>query len=363
MFINSEHGEKVYKTMMIPKGIHNKETEILAKALEAFNNLTALDFTIEGREVYIEGRKVDAIISLKVNGKVIRYITEIKRFLTPGKLLMVITQLRQFGQKGIIVTDYINPNLADRLKELDIPFIDVAGNAYINEPPVYVFIKGNRQPVEAFAKKQKTRAFQTTGLKVLFAFLCQPELVNAPYREIAKKAKVALGTVDWAVRDLKEAGLLIGTKKRGRKLINRRKLLERWVEVYPENLRPKLMIGRFQANEDEWWKFTEIRNFNAYWGGEVAAAKITQYLKPEIATIYIRDNPAKFLLHNKLAKKANGNVEILEAFWGIEYEWHYEDIVPPLLIYADLIATGDTRNIETAKIIYEEELTRLIGED
>lgn len=124
-----------------------------------------------------------------------------------------------------------------------------------------------------------------------------------------------------------------------------------------------MIVGRYQANVDKWWEFTQIRDFNAYWGGEVAAAKITQYLKPEIATIYIRDNPAKFLLHNKLVKKPNGNVEILEAFWGIEYNWPYKELVPPLLIYADLIATGDTRNIETAKIVYEQELTRFIGED
>ena len=348
---------------MMPKGIHNKEIEILERALEAFNKLTGLGFTIEGREIDIEGRKVDAIISLTVDGKVIRYVVEIKKFLTPDKLLIVINKLKQFPQKGIIVADYINPNLAGRLRELDIPFIDMAGNAYINEPPVYIFIKGIRRPIEVFAKKQKARAFQPTGLKVIFAFLCQPELVNAPYREIVDKAKVALGTVDWVIRDLKEAGFLFEMGKQGRRLINKRKLFERWVEAYPENLRPKLVIGRYQADVDEWWKFTHIQDFNAYWGGEVAAAKITQYLKPQIATIYVRNDPARLLLQKKLAKNPNGNVEILKAFWEIEYDWPYKELVPPILIYADLIATGDTRNIETAKIIYEQELARLIGED
>ncbi len=38
-------------------------------------------------------------------------------------------------------------------------------------------------------------------------------------------------------------------------------------------------------------------------------------------------------------------------------------LAPPLLIYADLLATGDTRNIETARMIYEQELTGLIRED
>lgn len=348
---------------MMPRETHNKEIEILERALEAFNKLTGLDFTIERREVNIDGRKADAIISLHVNGKVIRYVVETKKFLTQGKVLMAIDQLKQVRQKGIIVTDYVNPNLADRLRELNIPFIDIVGNAYIDEPPVYIFIKGNRQPLEVLEKRQKTRPFQPTGLKVLFTFLCQPDLVNAPYREIAEKAKVALGTVDWVIRDLREAGFLFEMGKQGRRLINKRKLFERWVEAYPENLRPKLVIGRYQADVDEWWKFTQIQDFNAYWGGEVAAAKITQYLKPQITTIYTRDDLAKLLLQNKLTKNPNGNVEILKAFWEIEYNWPHKELVPPLLIYADLLATGDTRNIETAKIINEQELTRLIRED
>ena len=34
-----------------------------------------------------------------------------------------------------------------------------------------------------------------------------------------------------------------------------------------------------------------------------------------------------------------------------------------LLIYADLLGTGDERNIETAEIIYERELAKFIRED
>jgi hypothetical protein len=36
------------------------------------------------------------------------------------------------------------------------------------------------------------------------------------------------------------------------------------------------------------------------------------------------------------------------------------DIVPPVLIYADLLATGDGRCLETAQMIYENQLARLL---
>ncbi|HEV8369477.1 MAG TPA: type IV toxin-antitoxin system AbiEi family antitoxin [Pyrinomonadaceae bacterium] len=33
---------------------------------------------------------------------------------------------------------------------------------------------------------------------------------------------------------------------------------------------------------------------------------------------------------------------------------------PPLLVYADLLNTADDRNLETAEIIYEQSIARLI---
>ncbi|HMF76515.1 MAG TPA: type IV toxin-antitoxin system AbiEi family antitoxin [Bryobacteraceae bacterium] len=35
-------------------------------------------------------------------------------------------------------------------------------------------------------------------------------------------------------------------------------------------------------------------------------------------------------------------------------------LAPPLLVYADLMATGDPRNLETAKILYEQFLKPLV---
>ncbi len=59
------------------------------------------------------------------------------------------------------------------------------------------------------------------------------------------------------------------------------------------------------------------------------------------------------MLANKLKKDQNGDVEILETIRRVEYKWPHRELAPPLLIYVDLLATGDARNIETARIIYE----------
>ena len=52
----------------------------------------------------------------------------------------------------------------------------------------------------------------------------------------------------------------------------------------------------------------------------------------------------------------NGNVEILDAFWNFGPENDFPDVVPPILAYADLLATQDGRNAEAAQMIYDQRI-------
>jgi hypothetical protein len=108
---------------------------------------------------------------------------------------------------------------------------------------------------------------------------------------------------------------------------------------------------------------TELGRFQAYWGGEVAAARFTRYFKPEMTTVYLRGNLARLRVALKLKREPQGNVELLKAFWDAQYDDQENATVPPLLVYADLMASGDPRNLETAEQIYERKLAGLIRED
>jgi hypothetical protein len=246
-----------------------------------------------------------------------------------------------------------------------VQFIDTVGNAYINRPPTYAYVKGNRQITTK--KETARRAFGPTGLKVVFVFLCDPELVNAPYREIADKADVALGTAGWVINDLKVTGFIIDKGgKRGRRLVNYRKLLDRWVEAYPEKLQPKQWAGYFLADDPYWWKEIDIRKYHALWGGEIAAAKYTKYLKPVVATVYLPKEAGNQLLQDgrlrkQYATEGEKTVKIYRPFWRLQED--NTECVHPVLVYADLIATGDVRNIETAKLIYDEYIDKYCRED
>jgi hypothetical protein len=49
----------------------------------------------------------------------------------------------------------------------------------------------------------------------------------------------------------------------------------------------------------------------------------------------------------------DGEIEILDAFWDFHDTQPMAQTVPPLLAYADLIATLDPRNVEAAKLIHK----------
>ena len=66
----------------------------------------------------------------------------------------------------------------------------------------------------------------------------------------------------------------------------------------------------------------------------------------------------KLIIENRLVPDLVGDIELLEAFWDFDDadflpEPLNKEIVPTLLVYADLIASNDPRNLETAKMIYE----------
>jgi len=352
------------------------ELEILDRAIKAVERETGLRLRTEQWEARLGNRQVDAIVRLEPGNRTL--VAEIKKWAQQANFGALISQVKQFPEdEGLLVADYVNPNMADKLRQQGVQFIDAVGNAFINQPPVYVYVTGNRQKERGLmlTKDGAKRAFEPKGLMVIYAFLRYPELVNAPYREIAERAGVAVGTVGWVLNGLKAAQFIRDKGgKKARRLVNYRKLLERWVEAWPEKLKPKQLVGEFIAEDPYWWEEVDIREYDGYWGGEIAAAKYTNYLKPEVATVYLPEHARTRLLRDARLRKATewteyktGAVLIYRPFWPVHPDELddelREGLVHPILAYADLVATGETRNLEVARRIYDEHIAQLVRED
>jgi hypothetical protein len=261
----------------------------------------------------------------------------------------------------LFATRHVTNATAEVLREHGINFIDIAGNAYINVDHFYVLITGRQKPkTDEFHPKG---LFNPAGLRLIFALLCFPGLEKKTYRAIAQTTGIALGAVGLYMNTMREEGYIFDNKAKGLQLMKKKDLFHRWVIEYPERLEPKLALGRYDA-PDNWLNEAKLDPANAQWGGEVAAAKLTDYLKPQTANIYInREKLNDFLLKNRLRKDPKGNIEIIERFWKEPKDIVPKETVNPILVYADIMATRDRRNTETARMIYDKYIAEYLRED
>lgn len=344
----------------------DKWQAVLQRALEALQATTGIHGQVLEREPLIaHGIRADARVEIEANGQRYPYLAEIKRVDRFAILGDIKRQCAQYGDQLLLVAPRVTTEAAEKCRELDLQFIDTLGNAYLRGPGLHVLVKGQR-PIAGedlqLAEPEGKRAGTATNLRVFFALLCKPQLLNAPYRDINQAAGVALGTVGWVFFDLNGRGYITGGKGKGdRVLLERQRLMQEWVTNYPIKLRPKLNPRRFRAPKTDWWKDLDITKYDGQWGAEVAAEKMTGYLRPHALTMYLhkdqgQKNLTRLVAKHKLRGDPYGDIEILDAFWDFEDEKPMPETVPPLLAYADLIATLDPRNLEAAKLIHDQYL-------
>ncbi len=325
------------------------------------------------RELGIEARvdpgkpkdpRVDFTASLRRGAKRTPVQIEPKRGLRPSTVGPLLHRLQDLKPPALLLTDYVTPQMAKLLRDAGIAFADTAGNAYLEFAGNIVYVIGNTPERRPRAEKA-VRAFQPTGLRVVFALLCAPELIARPTRELAAMLGVANGTIARVIDDLAHLGFITTLGRRDRRLHNLKGLLERWVMMYPVHLRPTLLRRRLTTDERDWWKNAAFDPLHVALGGEPAADRLTQYLKPGTVTLYVRDEVRplnEIVARHRLRTDPAGEVEVLDAFWPAEIAADQPGLTPTPLIYADLLATGDARCIETAKLVYDGYLARRFTE-
>lgn len=332
-----------------------QEQGILNEALDALRDIPGLR-VIVGQLPQNQLFKADALLKIERGMDEERLLAEVKnvdRRVALGQVkmqLMAQIDAHYPAYRPLLITKFLTLELIDECHKLHLPFIDTAGNMYIDTDFMLLDIRGRKRPENPLQYQHK--ANNPAGLKIIFALLCRPELVDTPYRTIAQFARVAIGTVGPVLKDLMERGYLV-ERRAHRTFAQRNKLLEEWVTFYPANLRPTLHGQRYRADRQKLVKM-DLGQYGAYWGGEFGAEKLAHYLKAEKFTIYVPGTPPRELMANaRMQRDAGGNTEILQTFWHPDIVKHPKDLVPALLIYADLVATAIDRNLETAKEIYE----------
>ncbi len=330
-----------------------REEEIIHIALENLLKTTG----ITGKWKNNGQKEIDGKLEFYIENQLITLNTEIKGELRAHQLPRILAQAQEFDPMMVVATR-IFPNIKDELRKNHIAYLEANGNIYLKWNGKLVWIE-TQKPIQT-AKETGNRAFTKTGTKVLFHFLLDENLINRPYREIAKTAGVGLGNMNYIIQGLMETGFLIRLKEDQYKLNNKKELLEKWVRAYLERLKPNLRTGTFRfINEQDYnkWDQLQLKQGKTFWGGEAAGDLLTNYLKPGELTLYTNETKTDFVKNYRMVPDENGNIKVYKKFWNEEEEIKPvigKPIVPPLLAYADLIHHNDRRCVETAQKIYHD---------
>lgn len=190
----------------------------------------------------------------------------------------------------------------------------------------------------------------------MFGFLADSSMLNTPYRDIGNAVQVSTGAIAKAFATLETRGFISVTAD-GRRLIRSPELLlSEWATGYMSRLRPKLAKFRFSgppASEllNDWSPELGV----SAWSGEVAAEIIARHLHPATATIYMdqASEITAFVKRFRLRADPHGSIEVVKPFWNMERFAGSFPTVPLHVVYADLIATHDARNLAVAELIFD----------
>ena len=312
----------------------------------------------------------DGVVMWTAAAGAIRYLVEEKRHLRHQDVGVVIEQLNrrranlppgQAGDRILLLAPHVRRQQAAALERAEIDYLDLAGNARLQAPGLFVHVEG-RKPRKDLATVPGRP--QKGWIKAVMAVLIRPGLTNAPYRALADEADVALGTVAGCMNDLAARGHLLKGKD-GRRVDDRQALVALWVQAYMEGLRPKLKERRFQVRaegkQEIWARLQKVLAERAQpWAltGADAAKRRMPFFRAEETEIYapvraLEDREAQKALVAQPAARG-GNLLVIEPPGPLAIAGETDDdlpVTPGLLAYAELRYRGTGQALEAAELL------------
>ena len=272
----------------------------------------------------------------------------------------LISQMKSMPSPAILFADFINPVMAEKLRRRSISFVDCTGNMSLKSKQVDLYVKGKKSS-QLRSKRVRGRAFNSAGLKLIFAIFNQPQFLQASYRDISNKVNIALGSVGPVIDDLYASGYIIDDGER--RLINKKRLYERWVDGYLEKLRPKQILACYTCDDENWWKNANPAEFHGLWGGEVVVAKSTPFMSPESISLYFSSEvkQKEFADFCGLREDEDGEICVYRNFWSPSFAGDDNiDGLSPMIVYADIVDAISPGSWDVAKTFYGESISQLL---
>lgn len=248
----------------------------------------------------------------------------------------------------------VTPRAAETLRSNGLNYLDPSGNAYIHFGDILIDVRGRSTPRSSDDRKAKPgprkTLFTPRRAQVIFTLLVWPESAHASMKKIAHHSRTSPGLVHDTIQLLVERNFMVS--HRDRTLLHREELIDLWTSEYPSGLGAPTTELKFRGDPHRWVAANDAALFIS---GEAAASDL---LRHQTLTLYTSEFDRRLVGANRWRRAdEDANIVVRPQFWVDPHHPDEENPygttlrAPELLIYADLMASGDSRQIQTAKEI------------
>jgi len=257
---------------------------------------------------------------------------------------------RKPGEPRIVFSPYVSQPVGQLLASQNVGYVDLAGNGHVAVGRDYlVHVEGRRRQMAP----RSGRGLGARSYQVLFALLARPELAAAPIRSLAEASGVRKTATADLLKRLRGEGFVLRDQS-GLRLARASALMDRWVAGYTDQLRPRLLMGRYRAAAREPSAFEKhveatLGNQRTWaWGGASGGYRLTEHYRSSTTILHLAGPVTAVQRQLDLLPARDGPIVVLGTPGPLGLEGPVPHVAHPLLVYTELLVDGDERALEAA---------------
>jgi DNA-binding Lrp family transcriptional regulator len=260
----------------------------------------------------------------------------------------------------VLACPFLSSSRQEFLRESDVPFFDLAGNAWIVSDAVHVDRRGFPNP---FSEQRRARGpFSDKASLVLRALIASGP--GGGVRSIAEQAGLSAGYVSKIVQELEERGY-VARREEGLALRNGQELLQDWVRAYRKHWVERrgyfLPVPRVQALIDAIRKASISDEYAL--ALQAGASLVAPYADFDVVDVYVHSIDAAVGLASQLGAREverGANLRVSVPYYRVSAFFDRQEaaglpVVSDLQLYLDLY-DHPLRGREQAEQILERRL-------
>jgi len=303
---------------------------------------------------------IDALLVLKTTAGTHKFLVQQLKSHVGREMASHVASNHRGLPSLLVLAPHVGAGVAATLIQAGIHYLDASGNCHISAPPFFVHVEGRSATKNGAA----ATGIRGPGFQVLFAYLADPELLDASIRSVAEVAGVSRQPVSVMNHRLSDEKYVLASKAHTRWHPRRREdALALWLQGYQTTVRSSLMEGSYRTRDQDpsalEARILETLSKEQFrWGGTAAGFRLTGHYRGERTVVHVNDGAQGLAKRVGGLPDPNGNLLVMRAFGSINWN-HERETVHPLLVYSEMLSDGSERALEAAQELRERYLAPL----